>query len=91
MVVTQTNKTNNNKQPSLLQQSLQNSLVIHEDEQLDSASALAVSLGNGKFDYVFHSVCCCLEKNKQITNIMIFIKIIILGVFVSFRNLIYHS
>ena len=56
-----TNKINNNKQQtitqqnqqhqqpiSLLQQSLQNSLVIHEDEQLDSASILAVSLGNGE-------------------------------------------
>ena len=57
------NKINNNKtreitqqnhhqqqQPiSLLQQSFQNSLVIHEDEQLDSASILAVSLGNGEF------------------------------------------
>lgn len=40
----------NQQQPiSLLQQSLQNSLVIHEDEQLDSASILAVSLGNGEF------------------------------------------
>ena len=36
------------KAKSLLQQSLQNSLVIHEDEHLDSASALAVSIGNGK-------------------------------------------
>ena len=34
---------------SLLQQSLHNSLVIPEDEQLDSASILAVSLGNGEF------------------------------------------
>ena len=33
---------------SLLQQSLHNSLVIPEDEQLDSASALAVSIANGK-------------------------------------------
>ena len=41
---------NHQQQPiSLLQQSLQNSLVIHEDEQLDSASILAVSLGNGEF------------------------------------------
>ena len=64
MVVTQTNKANNNKQPSLLQQSLQNSLVIHENDELDSASALAVSLGNGKFDF-FHSVCLLLFGEKQ--------------------------
>ena len=39
---------NNKFKNSLLQQSLHNSLVIHEDEQLDSASALAVSIANGK-------------------------------------------
>ena len=41
----------NNHSTSLLQQSLHhnNSLVIPEDEQLDSASALAVSIANGKF------------------------------------------
>ena len=45
-----TQQNHHQQQPiSLLQQSLQNSLVIHEDEQLDSASILAVSLGNGEF------------------------------------------
>ena len=44
-----TQQNHHQQQPiSLLQQSLQNSLVIHEDEQLDSASILAVSLGNGE-------------------------------------------
>ena len=47
--ITQQNHHQQQQPISLLQQSLQNSLVIHEDEQLDSASILAVSLGNGEF------------------------------------------
>ena len=38
---------------SLLQHSLHNSLIIPEDEQLDSASALAVCIANGK--HFFHN------------------------------------
>ena len=39
---------------SLLQHSLHNSLIIPEDEQLDSASALAVCIANGKH-FFFHN------------------------------------
>ena len=50
------------KAKSLLQQSLQNSLVIHEDEHLDSASALAVSIGNGKKTFWHFSPIFVLSK-----------------------------
>lgn len=48
------NGCKSSKNSSLLHQSLHNSFVLHEDEQLDSASALAVSIANGKtFSTVF--------------------------------------
>ena len=40
--------------------------MIHEDEQLDSASALAVSLGNGKKEFV------CNFSNKHVCFVFIF-------------------
>ena len=57
------------KAKSLLQQSLHNSLVIHEDEHLDSASALAVSIANGKTVFEFSRVNISCKKVVKPTDV----------------------